>query len=343
MAKVKEEKTSNRKSSVIEGGKVLIFGDLHLSAIYQGKHKSYIQDCYETMDRIVEIAKETRPSAIIFTGDLMGVNERNIRDHQFLMRVVMFFGMLYNITKGNVYAVRGNHDIGDFTDFDLILGLGYFKNPKYVDYRVGDSHELRFHFVNYGEEHNKLEIDPDSNASNVVIGHADYYIDGVTNWYSDKKNRVELKTLNNFIGVDLVVSGHIHRPSEEMVYTALPNGETVGLFYVGSPSRTAERYDDCWYFSFEYDSKSGSTGYDAYYMNLKPASEVFYDESEFDYEEEESETSSSEEALNLIINEIMESRLATGDIFGQIDRVPADEDCKEIARKYLRQAIDGGK
>lgn len=334
--------TSERGVYTIEGGKILVFGDLHFSSTFEGKHKSYIQDCYVTMNLIIEHVKKEKPKAIIFLGDLCGVSERNIRDRQFLTRVLMFFGTLYNITKGNVYSVKGNHEMGDFSDFDMLVGLGYIKNPKYVDYKGEDDVELRFHFVNYGDEHKQLDIIK-SGASNVVLGHADYYIDGVTSWYSAKAG-VELKKLNNFCGVDLVFSGHIHIPSQEMLYTTLPNGESIGLFYVGSPSRVADRYDDCWYALFEYDTNTKSTGYDAKLMGLPPASEVFFEESVFIGEDgevvEETEEERHSKALDVIVEEVINSRIVTGDLFKQIDIIPADEKEKEIAKEYLRKAME---
>lgn len=334
--------STERGAYEVHGGKILVFGDLHFSSTFEGKHKSYVGDCFTTMKLIEDHVKKHKPKAIFFLGDLCGVSERNIRDRQFLTRVLMFFATLYNITKGNVYSVKGNHEMGDFSDFDMLISLGYIKNPKYVDYIGEDEVELRFHFVNYGDEHKKLELNT-SGASNVVLGHADYYIDGVTAWYSAKAG-VELKKLNNFCGVELVFSGHIHIPSQEMLYTNLPNGESIGLFYLGSPSRVADRYDDCWYVMFEYDSKMKSTGYDAQLFGLPPASEVFYKDSEFvgseSDEEEESDEERHSRALDVVIEEVMNSRIVTGDLFKQIDIIPADEAEKEIAKKYLRKAME---
>lgn len=328
-------------------GRVLVFGDLHLSAIYSGKHKNYMLDCYKTMDIIVNKVREEKADAVIFLGDLIGVNERKISDHQFLMRVVMFFGMLYNLTKGNVYSVRGNHDMGDFTDFDLLVGLGYIQNPKSIDYYADpgkENLELRFHLVNYGEDKRKLDL---IEEGNVAFVHDDYAIEGVTNWYKSK-NEVEIRKLTNFNGVDLIVAGHIHIPSSEMLYTNLPNGESVGLFYLGSPSRTAERFDDCWYFYFEYDSTNEMTDYGAKLMGIPNADEVFFDDSEFTdsdgklYDEDGNEVSLEvSQALNDIVQEVINSRLATGDIFAQVDRLPASQESKDLAKRYLRLAIDG--
>ena len=343
MAKAKivsDDSFMTRKTYTVKGGRVLVFADTHFSIVYEGKHINYAYDCFDNMSRILDIVNKEKPNAVIFLGDIIGVKERNIIDRQFLMRVVLFFGMLFNITKGNVFVVRGNHDTGDFSDFDFIAGLGYFKNPKYVDYTTDSGLELRFHFVNYGDERLPLELAKDG-ASNIVLGHADYYIEGVTNWYSEKKGRVELKTLQNFCGVDLVFSGHIHTPSKEFLYTNMPDGEVIGLFYPGSCSRTAERYDDCWYVSFEYSEEDRSVQYDANLMGLRKASEVFRDEEEFITDESAEELERKNEALGVIIEEIFASRLATGDLFGQIDRIPADQDVKDLAKDYLHKAIDG--
>lgn len=331
---------SVRKSYTIKGGKILVFADLHFSIVYEGKHINYAYDCFDNITKIIDIVMKAKPKAVFFLGDIIGVKERNIVDRQFLMRVVKFFGMLFNITNGNVYTVRGNHDIGDFSDFDFIAGLGYFKNPKYVDYVTDNGTELRFHFVNYGDEHLPLELATDG-ASNVVLGHADYYIEGVTTWYSEKKGRVELKNLKNFCGVDLVFSGHIHTPSKDIMYTNMPDGEVIGLFYPGSCARTAERYDDCWYVTFEYSPEEGSVQYDANLIGLRKASEVFREDEEFIDDESAEELERKNEALNVIIEEIFSSRLATGDLFGQIDRIPADDDVKDLAKEYLHKAIDG--
>lgn len=335
-----------RKHYAINGGRVLVFGDTHFSVKYNGKHKDYAYDCFVTMELILDTVIKEKPSAVFFLGDLIGVNERNIYDHEFLMRVVMFFGKLYKLTKGNVYYVKGNHDYGDFADVDFLTGLGYIKNPEYVDYVIDGQVEIRFHFVNYGDERKALKINED-NASNVVLGHADYYIEGVTTWYSSKKGSVELKTLSNFNGVELVFAGHIHTPSKEVMYTTTPNGNPIGLFYTGSPSRTAERFDDCWYVYFEYSEESGSTNYSAELLGLPPASEVFYSEDEFIDEsegsEEENLTGDKTEVLDAIVNEILTTRMASGDVFKQIDIIPAEKETKELAKEYLRKAINGGK
>lgn len=332
------------------GGEIQIYGDMHLSCTYEGQHKDYIVECYKNMDNIINKVKERKASSVIFLGDVIGVNERNIRDRQFLMRVYLFFKTLNDLTNGNVYAVKGNHDNGDFSDFDFFLGIGLLKNPNYIDYygcsekdyNEGnkDCLEVRFHFVNYGEETRELTMNINDGYSNVVLGHADYLIDGVTNWYQHKGG-VQLSRLSNFAGVDLVISGHIHNPSEEILTTTIKGEYPIGLFYTGSPARTAERYNDCWFLKFEFDGES--TKYDADLFGLDPAEEVFYPKEDIINEGDPDEINleRESESLTSIVKEIMEGRMTSGDLFAQVRAVPgASDEVKNIACSYLQKAID---
>lgn len=342
---------SRIESCSVHGGKVLVFGDLHISSSFSGQHKNYQYECYKNMDNIISIVSKEKASAVIFLGDLVGVNEKNIKDRQFLMRTQNFLTLLNKATKNNVYSVKGNHDMGDFTDFDFFEGLGYIKNPKYIDYygrkpgsSTDDGLEIRFHLVNYGDENKALTLTKDSDcASDVVLGHSDYYIEGITNWYSAGKG-VDLSCLDNFQGVSLVFSGHIHIPSDEILYTSLRNGENIGLFYLGSPSRVVDRYDDCWYLMFEYskpsDSNDWSTCYDSLFMGLDPADEVFYPKENFIEEDsEEADRLNKSNKLTDIVKEIIDSRIMTGDLNSQIDKAPGvSSEVKGIAKDYLNKA-----
>lgn len=331
-------------------GKIDIYGDLHLSSTYTGTHKEYVSECYKTMDIIIERTKKNKSSAVILLGDIIGVNERNLKDRQFLMKVYLFLETLNNLTGGNVYVVKGNHDIGSFSDFDFFTGIGLLKNPSYIDYYgcseeeynngKTDALEVRFHFVNYGCEERELVMNVDAGYSNVVLAHNDFIIDGVTEWYRHKGG-VHLARLANFKGIDLVISGHIHNPSDEIVTTFIGGDSEVGLFYPGSPARTAERYDDCWYVTFEFDGSS--TGYDANLMGLEPADVVFYPKENILNEEtdEDIDYARESESLTNIVKEIMEGRMTNGDLFGQVRAVPgASDEVKDIACNYLQRAID---
>lgn len=332
----------------VSGRGIAVFGDLHLSSTYTGQHRDYTLECYNNMNNIERKVKDMNPCAVVFLGDVIGVNERNLRDRRFLMRVFLFFKTLNELTGGNVYSVRGNHDIGDFSDFDFLIGTGMLKNPKYVDFYGknadgSENFEVRFHFINYGEEEADLDICREEGVSNVGLGHNDFIAEGITNWYQHKGG-VSLAKRTNFEGIDILLSGHIHDPSEE-VSSALVGGKTLDFFYLGSPSRTAERFNDCWWVRFDYILEDGGyvTEYSAEEFGLEPAGKVFYPKEDFIGEEDisEEERKKSSESLTNIVKEIMEGRISGGDLFAQVRAVPnASNKVKDIACDYLHRAID---
>lgn len=335
-----------QKHFTVNKGRVLIFGDLHLSSTYEGKHKSYLYECMMNMIHIRKIVDETDDvGAVFFLGDLIGVKERNIRDRRFLKEVLTFFIHLNDKTGGNVYSVKGNHDFGDYSDFDLLVGLGILKNPTYVDYVSDNGLEIRFHFVNYGYEDKSLNFpsvtDSPVSASNVILCHQDLQIPGVTNWYTTKDG-ITLATQKNWSGVDLIIAGHIHTPCKNIMYTKI-EGNEVGLFYTGSPSRVAERFECCWYFDFRYNQIEKATDFSAEVFELVPVKEAFYDSDEYFSEESEEDTLDEirSQALVDVVKEIMDGRVVAGDLFQQIKSMPTDRvKAKDIACKYLQMAID---
>ena len=44
-------------------GKVLVFGDLHLSSSFSGQHKNYQYECYYNMERIMDLVAKEKADA----------------------------------------------------------------------------------------------------------------------------------------------------------------------------------------------------------------------------------------------------------------------------------------
>lgn len=335
------ESTGRMESYTIKGsGKILFIGDTHFSAQYTGSHRNYTENTYRIMNRILGIIDESENvSQIVLLGDIIGVKERNIKNHRYLARVLQWFRQVETLTGNPIVAVKGNHDYGDYTDFELLLQLGYLINPKYVDYvpEEGSGVEVRFHVVNFGEENSHLELNTDG-ASNVVLAHNDFQIDGVTTWYRSEDS-INLSRHKPFRGIDFVLSGHIHLPSPEVYYATIGQGDSsTALFYPGSPSRVSERIEDCFYVSFEYIPDEHATDWVIERFGLWPVEEEFYPEEEF-ISEEVVEEVANRERLNEILSTLSESRLLEGNLEQQIDKVPFPKEVRDKAKVYLRSAI----
>lgn len=328
---------TEEKGFDVDSPVILVIGDLHLSSKYRGSHIDYEENCMDIMVRTLSILRdEDRPVTLFLLGDVFGVKERNITPQpRFFSKVLEFFKELNTITRGRVFSVRGNHDYGEFPDFNIFEQLGLIKNPDHVDFRPNGSFEGRFHFVNYGNEYRDLDMAGDG-VSNIILGHNDFAIEGVTNWYGSDSN-IDLRKMLNFRGADLLISGHIHDPSEEVYSCNIGTDHEIDLFYPGCPSRVSQRYDECYYVQFEFNGDG--TDYNMHKYGLKPAEEIFHPaESEVTKEESEEEHLRSARLEDILL-EISEKSIFSGGLTQQIKNVPyASDEAKKIAIEYLELA-----
>lgn len=331
----------------VVGGSVLCVGDLHFSDVFKGRHIDYLKECFEVLASLTTEIESSKPAAVVLLGDIIGWTETNIKNRQVLSEFCKVLRGWKNICP--VYAVRGNHDLRGYPDFNFLAELGMIITGSacggYFDFYGSESQEVpevRFHLVDYKDEDRQLNLRTDG-CSNIVLGHNNYMISGITGWYPYIPG-VELGRLSNFNGVDMVISGHIHVPSPEVVMAGMPDGGSCMLFYPGSPTRpTKERgfYDSCWLGYFNYNPQAGSTLFEPKRFDLQPISEVIYPDEDFIDEDSVKETS-RKEALADILNDLLKYRLNQGDPIEQVMRIPnASDRAKEIACKYLRIAFGG--
>lgn len=326
-----------RKAYKIPKGKILVFGDLHLTNRSRGRHKDYEQEARETMEIVENLVKEEKPKAVFLLGDIIGYTDTVLKHGDFFTRMLKFFMKLNTITKGNVFTVKGNHDIAPVTDFNTLEGIGLLKNPLYVD-----SENVRYHFVNYGEEENKIQlavqknIDNENQIANIVLGHNDYAIDNENTWYPTD-NPLYISNLKNMAGVRLIISGHIHATSMDVLETAI-DGQRVFLYYTGSPSRVAsnDRHNSCGYVTFDYEGDSDRVSYSIEDIELRPIEELLEEEVEKTSEEVKEEI--NKESIKDVVNMLSQRRTSKLDISDQIDRLP-DTLFSERGKKYVKKVI----
>lgn len=331
----------------VVGSDILIIGDLHISdKAVVGRHKNYLKNCFDCLADILEKVHERKPSAVVFLGDLVGTSERNIKSREVLAMFCKFFKDISKYSK--VYCVRGNHDSGDYPEFQFLSELGLFETATssdgYFDYYGYEGQiepEIRFHLVDYGNERKPLSLAGGS-TTDIVLAHNNFTIQGVTNWYQSKDG-IELSSLDNFAGVYMVISGHIHNPSPDIVATEMVAGGQCCLFYTGCPTRPAEQYPSCWIVRFGYNADSQCTDYDALELPLSPVSETFYTEDTFieDMTEEQIAEVERTMALKEVLDEIITCRITSGDLISQVNNIPnASQDAKNMACHYLQLALN---
>lgn len=337
----------------IYGRDVLVIGDLHISDVYRGRHKNYLACCFKVMAQIEKKVMEEKPGLVIFAGDLIGVNEGNIAKREVLNMICKWLKRLNSVCP--VYSVRGNHDFkGSFPDFQFLSELELIKTSAdcdgYIDYYGFEGQaepEVRFHLMDYGKENMPLNLSG-SATTDIVVAHNNFTIQGLTNWYQEHDG-IELAMQSNLDGVYMVISGHIHNPSPEIIATDMVSGGTCNLFYLGCPTRPSfekNMYTSVWTLRFRYDGGTNSTDFSADEFPLDPIEDVFFVDDDFVEDKTEEELAEIErtEALKDVLDDIIKCRMTSGDIIGQVMCIPnASEEAKAMAVSYLEMAINNKK
>ncbi len=335
-------------SEKVVGGKILIIGDLHISDIFTGKHKDYLGNCFSVLSKLSAIIEEKQPSAIILLGDIVGNRETNIKSREVLSKFCDILQKWNNICP--VYTVTGNHDLKGFSDLTFLARLGLVRTSQncggIIDYYGNAEQELpevRFHLVDYGDEHR--EFDLCHGTSNIVLGHNNYTIQGVTNWYQ-QHDGLEVAMMDNFANIDMVISGHIHAPSPDIAQVRTVSGEICQLLYLGCPTRPVKEpsnYDTCWVGEIEYFDSLGHTDVNTIPLELGSSADLYYDDGELINEKSETEIQEELRRENLkgVLEDLTKYRLGAGDPIQQIQNiVGANDASKKVAIKYLNLALD---
>lgn len=275
---------------VFEVNKILFIGDLHVSDKYSPRHVNYLESCWRILAKITDMIRDKGITHIILTGDLVGrTTEKNFKDNVVRMEFHKILLLWQSLTNGNVYSVKGNHDMGSkLTDFEYFEGVGALKRFTTMD--IGS---VRLHSLDYGDHERQLEIS--ENHFNVAIMHSHLTVEGKTGWLPRSNEEIELATLSNLSGVDLIVCGHIHTPSQNIVQTYI-NGKEIALYYPGSPTRPIydrNVWETC--FFIELQATEETSDLITHPIELEPK-DVFFKKTMYDKEEKDE----SEDDMSLV-------------------------------------------
>lgn len=328
-------------NGVLNGFRPLVVGDLHISDRDSKVHKNYLEVCVNHLTEIVNVVRKKNITHIFFLGDLIGrTTERNLQNRETLMYMMKVLQTLNALTNGNVFSVRGNHDFGtNLTDFEIFVSLGLIKVSSHVD--VGS---IRFHLVNYGELRRPLDIHPE--FYNVALTHDEIHIAGVTSWFIRSSEAVDLETLDNFYGVDLVLGGHIHKPSPKIVETQIKD-KTISLMYLGCATHpTYERNPWTFTYGVFFDTDENGVSIAQHSFHVPSHDELFNKHlTEGNEEDELEELLETDvpvldvEQLSEILSELKQyNLLGVSDYKTQIKRLGGlDKKAVELALRYVEQ------
>lgn len=217
-------------------GKILIYGDIHLSSKSYGMHRDYPNESLHYFKKISDIAENENVTHIIGTGDLTygKFNTLEYRD-----AVEEELRRQYKQTNGNRYEVKGNHDsaTNGMTEYEFYVKNGLIKKSCNID--IGNLHITMVD--NSRVSFTEPNIVTGGNNVNVIIAHD--YLKFRDTRLPNFGAAIELDNISNWYGVDYIICGHIHKILAFKGKIFNNNyGHDVTVHYPGCMSRPA--WDD---------------------------------------------------------------------------------------------------
>lgn len=212
--------------------KILIYGDIHLCSKNYGGHNDYPQESLDYFRNITRTAEEMGVTHIIGTGDLT-FGRFNSLEYRKDVEVELI--KQYNLTHGNRYEVKGNHDSATYgmTEYEYYIDKGILK-PS-TNLQIG---KLNLSMIDNRCIGKTEIIPPDPDKVNVIILHD--YVKFNDTEMPNYGTAITLDNMSEWLGIDFIIAGHIHNP-KMFDGNVIGNGKSHKLFvhYLGCPCRPA--------------------------------------------------------------------------------------------------------
>ena len=214
--------------------KIGFIGDLHLSDRVTGRHKDYYANCMEVLNKITEAIEAEKLTHLFLAGDIFGTHEHTLKTMEARSAIFEKIAKWNTLLNGELYSIRGNHDsAAKTTDFDLLVATHLLKTTPETGYVYVDIGGYRVHMIDYGNDNAKVVID--ETRGNLALMHSYLRIPGKVDLMNIKQ-AINLDSLVNLKGIDLVIGGHYHTPSPGYLTTQI-EGKDISLMYIGCPTR----------------------------------------------------------------------------------------------------------
>lgn len=205
-----------------EIARVFISGDSHSSNRDIGAHRNYAKESLWCEKKKLSLAKELKATHWIGTGDF---THGRITALEYREEIDAILEERYELTNGNSYEIKGNHDSATYghTELEYYYGRKLLKPSENIT--VGN---VNFSMVDYGE-HNSTQLRIKEGMINVGIAHGFFkFEDTALPPYGDP---VILDYKEDWFGLNFLICGHIH---DELRFEGSIRKEVNGQF-MGSP------------------------------------------------------------------------------------------------------------
>lgn len=187
-----------------EIARIGIYGDIHLSSKNYGAHRDYPTESLECFTKITEVTRRRKLTHLIGLGDFTYGRFHTL---EFRKAVRKQLTEQYELTNGNRYELKGNHDIAGYgmTERDYYIDEGLIRPSQNITI-----HNLNITMIDYDKYNETVpNIIDDEKYINFVLAH-DFFKFKDTNIANFGK-AIELDNFDRWFGADYLVCGHVHK------------------------------------------------------------------------------------------------------------------------------------
>lgn len=324
----------------------VFFGDLHLFDGKVASHVNYEKECLTIMDEMytgcIEIKEKCcakdEPFYVYFSGDLSGaLAAKRFMTLSFRSEVCKWLLRLNDITDGNLYSIRGNHDYSatDMTELVFFETLGLIKILDQIDVPFD---KVRITGFDYGAYDREFELHDE--YLNIALTHNNFAFNDINMGFY-KGNYIYVEDIKPLNKVDVIFAGHIHNPTSFYV-KEIYEGKPIKLMYLGSPTRPANEANMWDSVNIGIVQKGEVTAFTFELMEKESIFNLTAIDDDNELKKLVADRKDIEESMKEIINNLLDynTNKFFGSLLDQIMLYPGyTENVKLLAKKYYETAL----
>lgn len=212
---------------------IVVYGDIHLSSKDYGAHRDYPKESLEYFRKITDKAEELGATYIIGTGDLTFSRFHTLEYRKEVEKQLL---RQYEMTNGNRYEVKGNHDsaTNGMTEYEFYEQKGLIKHTDRLDVQ-----NVHLTLSDYAKIRN-IDVNAVNSEYDVNILIAHDYLKFEDTRLPNFGTAIEIDNMSKLYDIDYIICGHIHKTMMFKGSIIKDNmAKEVFVFYPGCMTRPA--------------------------------------------------------------------------------------------------------
>lgn len=186
-----------------ELGRILVYGDPHLSSKNYGAHRDYPKESLDCFRSILNTALEYQVTHLIGLGDFTYGRFHTLEYRDEVERLLKD---MYDAVGGRHYELKGNHDSASYgmTEYEYYIKRGWLKAAENIN--IGNTHLTMVDNGLFGKTAPNISLE--DGQYNILFAHD--FLRFRETQLPNFGSSIELDEMSQLYGLDYIFCGHIH-------------------------------------------------------------------------------------------------------------------------------------